>query len=721
MFQFSLQLSGWQFSLFHFNQQARTIALGLLLLVSSSMLVTAQGEESGIPLEEIALETDTSDGLDLSLPSAAQAEGQAEATASGDALPPLEPAATAPLLLQTTKIGIPSNQTGTSATVITRQQIQQMQPFSLTEVLAKVPGVDVVRNGYLGATSSIFMRGMNASHTLVLVDGVRMNDPISPDRTYSYLDQISPDAVERVEVLRGPQNSIFGSDAMGGVINIITRQGEPGKPTLYAKVTAGSQGTLQEDIGIGGQYSDKLKSFLHITRQDVRGISAASSRYGLNSFGTFYRNAERDGYHNTTITARTEYTPFKNLTLDLASLFTRSRFDLDSYGGYTGDDPNFTGTNRTLTVSGSSRLKLWGDRYEQVTRLAFTNVRRENFNEPDALDSSKSHDRYRGKLLNFDFQNNFRLHRTNTLTTGLNVQHEWGDSYYNSVSVFGPFNTAAQLRSATNTAFYVQDRIQLWDRWFTTLGYRYDRHNRFGGHHNFRADSIYTIKRTGTSIKGSIGTGFKAPTLSQLYGTFGANPNLLPETSVGWDLGLEQALLGNKIQMGATLFQNQVRNLIDFRPTGLFSTAYTNVAKARMQGLEAYITSQPFKCLQLRSSYTYTDTKDLGPSSTQGDALFRRPRNKASFNINYQPIKRLNINLDITHTGQRSDLDFFTFPARPVKLKAYTLINLAMELALSDQVSLYGRLVNFLDTPYETVKGYGNPRISAYGGLRWAL
>lgn len=698
------------------------ILIFLLLTVLGAGLILPAQAETDVELVEIALDIDELEATPAPEPASTERHGRTgEEAAQSQQLPSMNDSATAPLMLQTTKIGIPSNQTGTSTTVITRQQIQQMQPFSLTEVLAKVPGVDVVRNGYLGSTSSIFMRGMNASHTLVLVDGVRMNDPIAPDRTYSYLDQISPDAVERVEVLRGPQNSIFGSDSMGGVINIITRQGEPGKPTLYAKVTAGSQGTLQQDIGLGGQYSDKLKSFLHVTRQDVRGISAASSRYGMRSFGTHYNNAERDGFHNTTINARTEYTPFKNLSFDVGSMYTRSRFDLDSTGGYMGDDPNFTGTNRTFTINGSSKLKLFDDRYEQITRLAFTDVRRENFNEPDALNTGKSHDRYRGKLLNFDFQNNFHLHRTNTLTAGLNVQHEWGDSYYRSMSMFGPYNSTAQLRSATNTAFYVQDRIKLMDRWFTTLGYRFDHHNQFGNHHNFRADSIYTIKRTGTSFKGSFGTGFKAPTLSQLYGTFGANPGLQPETSTGWDAGIEQALFDNRMQFGATVFQNQIRNLIQYAQIAPFTSVYSNVAKARTQGIEAYLTSQPFKNLQMRTSYTYTDTKDLGPSATQGDPLLRRPRNKASFNINYQPIKRLNINLDITHTGQRSDMDFFYFPSKEVKLKSFTMINLAMDFALTERMGIYGRLVNMLDTPYETVKGYGNPRISAYGGLRVAL
>lgn len=674
---------------------------------------TKESPVNGTVLDEVALE----DGeLDNTLPSTQQESSgeSSEDDASGATEAQAEPASLQPmskqLMINTTKIGLPLEQVGNSVTVITRPQIEQRQATSLLEVLRGVPGVDIVQNGSFGSTSSIFMRGLNSEHTLIMIDGVRLNDPISPGRSFNYLDQISPDAVERVEVMRGPQGPLYGTDGMGGVINIITRRGE-GKPTLYAKLSAGSFGTLQQDYGASGHIGEKLRSFVHMTRQDTRGFSSAGSRYG---------NRELDGYHNTTLMGRVEYQPFKNWLMDLATNFTQARFDLDNEGGFGNDDPNNTSKNRIFTISGGSRLKLFNDKVEQITRLSLTDSRRSTNNDVD-IDNpfDKLDSLYRGKLLALDVQNNFYLHRTNTLTAGLNMQHEWGNSIYNSSSMFGPFISEFSNRSATTTAFYAQDHIQLWNRWFTTLGMRVDHHNRFGNYPTYRAASTYIVRKTGTSFRASFGTGFKAPTISQMFGPFGANPDLKPETSTGWDAGIEQSLFDNRVQLGTTVFQNHVKDLIQYSS---LSRGYDNIAKARMQGMEAFVASQPFRNLQLRASYTYTDTKDLSiGGADSGDPLLRRPRNKFSVNMNYQPHRKVNINLDITHIGQRLDKDFNMFPAAQVKLAAFTLVNLAVSYDVTKNINVFGKLVNILDTPYEMVKGYGTPRISAYGGLRLAL
>jgi vitamin B12 transporter len=283
--------------------------------------------------------------------------------------------------------------------------------------------------------------------------------------------------------------------------------------------------------------------------------------------------------------------------------------------------------------------------------------------------------------------------------------------------MWGPFSSEFQNRSATNLAFYLQDTIKLWDRWFTTLGMRSDHHNRFGHYNTYRAASTFIIRETGTSLKASYGTGFKAPTLFQLYSSFG-DPGLNPETSLGWDAGIEQSFFRNRLQLGATYFQNRINNLIQFSPMFV----YENIAKARTQGMEAFITANPLRNLFLKASYTYTDTKDLSMgSATSGDPLLRRPRNKFSINMNYQPHRKVNVNVDVTHIGQRNDMDFNTFPAAEVKLASFTLVNLAVSYDITRNINLFGKLVNMLDTPYETVKGYGAPRISAYGGLRLAI
>jgi vitamin B12 transporter len=610
-----------------------------------------------------------------------------------------------PLVLQSTKIGLPAKQSGVSSTIITRQDIQQMHADTLLDVLTQSPGVDVVRNGGLGGTSSVFMRGMNSEHTLILVDGIRLNDPMSPGRSFNYLDQVSPDAVEQVEVLRGPQGPLFGSDAMGGVINIITRSGE-GPLKLYAQLEGGSYGSLQENASASGSMlGNKLRYFFHANRQDVANMSASSARYG---------DHERDGYHNTSLMGKLQFQPTDNYSLQLFNTYTRALVDLDNYGGPGGDDPNYYTDNRIWLTGLTSNLKLFDNRFEQITKLSWTNQKRSNVNDTDwdhPFDMERS--RYQSNLMALDVINNFYLHPSNTLTLGFNLQKEMGDTRYYSDSQYGVYKSVFDDRSITDFAFYAQDHINIKERLFTTLSARRDQYDRFGGYTSYHADTVFPIRKTGTTFKSSFGTSFKAPTLYQMFSQYG-DPNLKPETMLGWDAGVEQALFGNRVQVGVTCFQNQVKNLIQF-PVD----RYENVAKARMQGLEFYATTQPFKNLRIRSSYTYTDTKDL----IGGDPLLRRPRNKMVFNINYQPFTKLNMNLNIAHMGQRDDLyyDNSTFSSRNVKLESFTRVDLAMSYDLTRHINVFARLANLLDSPYELVKGYSVPRFSAYGGLRMSL
>ena len=579
-----------------------------------------------------------------------------------------------------------------------------MHATSLLDVLHLAPGVDVARSGGPGSASSVFIRGMNSEHTLILIDGVRLNDAMSPGRSFNYLDQISADAVEQVEVLRGPQGALFGSDGLGGVINIITRKGEE-KPRIFAKVMAGSYHTIQEDAGVSGTVGKKLRVFLHSTRQDSGNFSAAGVRYG---------NHESDPFHNTTLTGNAQYQLLPNLNLGAFGTYSRARTGLDNFGGFGGDDPNYRFYNRMGIIGGNSRLQLWNNRFEQITRVSLTDENRKSLNGVDSahpFDSERS--TFHSKLFAFDVINNFYLHPFNTLTLGMNLQHEVGRSNSLFMSQFGPFNSHFGSQSATDIAFYAQDYINIKERLFSTLSVRNDHHNLFGNHVTYRAASTFPIRKTGTSFKASYGTGFKSPSLYQLYSSYGM-PSLNPETSVGWDAGVEQSLLDKRFVLGATCFQNQLKDLIQFDNQ---TFRYNNIDKARTQGLEVYVNAQPFRNLSIHSSYTYTDSKNL----LTGDPLVRRPHHKAALNINYQPHPKVNINLDIWHMGSRTDFDFSFFPAKTVKLTPFTRVDLAISYDIMRHVNIFVRMANMLDTPYELVKGYAAPRISAYGGLKMAL
>jgi len=637
----------------------------------------------------------------------ASSDNSSDGSQQPEAIQPSQTSGGPQLTVGATKIGIPLDRVGSFATVITKNQIRQMQVTSLTDVLRRVPGVDVAQNGGLGQTAGIFIRGMNSEHTLVLVDGIEVNDPISTNRGFFFPDQISLDSVDRIEILRGPQSQLYGSDAMAGVINIVTDPGS-GKPTAYIRSQGGSYGTIQNDVDLrGGLADDKVRFTLHAMQQRTAGFSSASSRYG---------NRERDPFHNLALSNQLVYQPFRNVALNFISRYSDSKTSLDNYGGYGGDDPNYTLRNRMLLLGGRSRISLKDGRFEQIARFSVNKQWRRafNFTDSDPFNGGISErSSYNSSLIKIDVQNNYQLNKMNKLMGGVEITNERGDLANRFQSPFGPFVSELGNHTATNVGLYFQDYIKLTDRWFTTAGARWDRYNRFGHATTYRVATSYVIPETGTTFKASYGTGFKAPTLYQLYSSFG-NTNLNAEKSRGWDMGVEQKLFKKSLLLGATYYHNYVNNLINTVDIAPFVSQYSNVGNARMVGSEVYSTWTPRRWLTARGSYTATYARDLDSH----EQLLRRPRHKMSFNVNIQPTQKFNINLDITHFSSRRDNDFFTFPATRVTLNPYTLINLALSYKLSGNCTIFGRLVNLLDMPYENVKGYGSPRLSAYGGLQ---
>jgi vitamin B12 transporter len=320
---------------------------------------------------------------------------------------------------------------------------------------------------------------------------------------------------------------------------------------------------------------------------------------------------------------------------------------------------------------------------------------------------------YSGKILKADWQHNLYVHKTNILTLGIETEREKGESDYYSESAYGPYTSTFEEEAVTTTGYYLQDQIKLWDSWFTTWGVRIDDHSKFGSETTFRITSAYLVHHTGTKFKGSYGTGFKAPTLYQLYSQYGEK-NLDPEESRGWDLGIEQSLFNEKIILGITYFSNEFEELIDFESG---ASKYINIAEAESRGIETFASLRPNKDLTFQANYTYTYTEDR----ETGKDLLRRAKNKFGLNVNYQFIQKGNINLDLVYIGKRDDMDYSAWPSVRVELDDYILVNLAASFDIMKNVQLFGRIENLLDEDYEQVKGYGVPEISAFAGIKLSL
>jgi len=597
------------------------------------------------------------------------------------------------------RLPTPTQEVGSSVTVITAEQLAESGKKMVLDVLREVPGVDVV--GGPGQIASVFIRGAKSEHTLVLIDGVEANDPISPGRDYDFA-HLTLDNVERIEILRGPQSTLYGSDAMGGVINIVTKKGK-GPPKVSFAAEAGSHYTCHKTLTVLGG-TDLFNYAAALSRLTSRGISAASQRDG---------NTEKDRYENTSFAARFGLMPLKELDLDFFARFIDAQADLDNFGGPGGDDPN----NRQRTEEGFFRaqgtLRLLDDFWRQQLGLSYAQHRRTNRNDPDndhPLDRERAH--YHGELYKVDWQHTLNLHPSNDLTFGLEYEEERGRSRYASEGLWGPFTDVMREESAATRSVFLQDQVRLGDRFFATLGMRTDDHEAFGSKTTYRIAPVMHVTTT-TRLKGSLGTGFKSPTLFQLFSSYG-NPDLQPENSRGWDVGLEQDFWGKRLTLGATYFRNDFHNMIDY---DYATSKYINVKEAMTYGVEATAALRPTDNLTFQASYTRQETEDR----STGEALLRRPKTKVSARVNYRFAQHGNVSVSVLYIGGREDMDFTDWPAQRTRLGSYTLLNAAASYDITKNVQVFARLENILAEEYEEVFGYGTLGRCAYAGVKVSL
>ncbi|MBM4278222.1 MAG: TonB-dependent receptor, partial [Deltaproteobacteria bacterium] len=508
----------------------------------------------------------------------------------------------------------------------------------------------------------------------------------------------------RIEVIRGPQSTLYGSDAIGGVINIITKKGE-GKPKFSLSAEGGSFTTFRETAGVSGG-NRWVNYSLSLSRLDTEGISAAGKKYG---------NYERDGYKNTSLSTRLGFTPLDNLNIDFILRYVNAESELDYSGGIGGDDPNYIQRSNQLLFKTEAGLSLFDQFWNQKLGFAINNHHRDYKNKIDPWNPLYEKSNYDGELIKFDWQHHMKLHKTNAITFGFEYEREEGRSKYYYEYFGWPGQSILPKKRANTKGYYFQDEIRLRDRFFATLGIRVDDHSRFGTETTYRVAPAYLIKETGTKVKGTFGTGFKAPTLYQLYapatlwGPIG-NKDLKPEKSKGSDFGIEQELLKKRVILGATYFRNDFKNLINYE-SGL---GYININKAKTEGGELSASVKPIDHLTLSFNYTHTDTED---KRTKKD-LLRRPKNKFGLDINYHFFDKGNVNLGVIYVGKRDDMDWSVWPARRVELDGYALVNLAASYNITNNFQLFGRIDNLFNKEYEEAKGWGTPGLSLFGGIK---
>jgi len=605
------------------------------------------------------------------------------------------PPASSDIVVTATGVAQPADQAGQAVTVVTRADLDRRQTVSLADYLATTPGVAVSRSGPVGSQTSLRIRGAEAEQTLVLIDGVRVNDPSSPGGAFDFGNLLAG-GIERVEVLRGADSVPWGSQAIGGVVNIVTQQPAAG---LQARgnVEYGYHDTFDANAALSGKTGPVSAAVTGgFYRSD--GISAAAD------------GSERDGYKQYAGTGSVGIALAPGIGLDVRGYYAHSRLDLDGYPppNYVfADDSEYSKVQEVYGYAGL-HANFGGGRANNRLAVTIADVNRDNF---DPTVGPAPIYFYRGRSERYEYQGDFKPFDHIRLVAG--ADHE--DSHYFDGSL---------RASAGVTSEYGELIIQPAQPLTLTGGIRHDDHDAFGGHTTLGADAALALA-TGTTLRASYGEGFKAPTLYELYSDYG-NRSLDPETARSVDVGVEQSLLDGRVRASVTWFYRDTRHQIDFEscPPDEVTDAgsicynrsygvYANIDRARARGVEFALALHPVEALNVTASYTYTEAKNRSPGPNDGNDLARRPRNSVSVSADYRLPFGLSLGGTILAVG-----DSYDDVANQTRLDGYAIASVRAEMPVSRHISVYGRVENLFDEQYQTVTGYGSYGRAAYAGIR---
>jgi len=584
----------------------------------------------------------------------------------------------------------PVSEVASSITVLDKAAIDASQQFTVSDLIARTPGVTASRTGGFGTTTGVRIRGGESDQTVVVIDGVKLNDPSAPGGGYDFGDLFVGDAAQ-IEVLRGPQSTLWGSQAIGGVVNIVTAL--PNGPVEGSvEAEGGSRGTAGARAAIGGkQQGISWQVAGNAFRTD--GISAIAPEFG---------GHERDGYRHYGTSGRLLAEVTDGVSLDLRGYWSHGKVGLDSGFGPP-DTPEYQKSTNWIGYAGLN-VALFDGRLKNRIAVTRDQIVRDNF-DPSLGADDKTFDAH-GRNDHVEYQGNFALAKGWDAVFG--AEHE-----YSRFSAISPqFQSDPDHGAVSIDSLYGQLNGTLLDHLTLTGGVRYDHHQTYGGHALLSGGAVWSAG--GTTFRASYGEGFKAPTLYQLYGSFG-NLALRPERAHGWDAGVEQKL-GRHVTASLTWFDRDTRNLIQFagfppradRPFGY----YQNVDSANSHGVEAAVAAR-FGSLTLEGNYSWIEATDRSPGATHGNDLLRRPHHVANADATYAWRFGLTTTIAVTHASHA-----FEDAANTVRLGGYTLVDLRAEQPIGQGFSLFGRVENLTDKNYETAYRYGTLGRSLYAGVR---
>jgi vitamin B12 transporter len=594
-----------------------------------------------------------------------------------------------PVVVTATTVPTKAEQLGVALSVVTEDDFKTYHYTTVDEAMRNVPGVDIRRSGSLGKTSSISIRGANSNQVQVLVDGVRVK---SPTLGQVDLSDLSPDLIDRIEIIRGPQSTLYGADAIGGVVNIITKKGK-GPFQASVQQEAGNYDTLQSRVQASGAWKifDYSFSASHLEsngqfQNDGSSINALNGRFGVSL-------------------------PFDS-SLSFIVRYNKSDTGVPVKGVFPGPqpidpiiNPNAKQQSETtvMLLEAKTRPVPWWESTARVSRYQ-NNVGFQDPADPGVTFDFPTFSQINVERREVEWRNSFFIGPWSTSTVGIGYRHEEGDNK-------GVFRTARHAPSV-----FFEQQFRFFDRLFLTGGFRKEDDSVFGSATTEHGSLAFVIKETGTRIRGSAGTGFRAPTFNDLFFPDFGNPDLQPERSMSWDAGVDQKLWQGRIRLGLTYFHNDFTNLITCCvaiPTAPFGGP-VNVGAARSAGIEFTSEADILPNLVASLNYTYTDTKNL----QTGRWLPREPQHRWNIGLTWEPIRRLSLWTQVHVVTQQWETFGEVYNSGSTRVDLGGTYRVLEKYNWVQGLDLILRVQNLLNEGYAEVRGFPALGTNVLVGLR---